>query len=67
MHYTDKADKRAELIASISASVADTLDELRLNESQASELIEDTLNATWRGAVYVGLKDYLRKLEICGE
>ncbi len=62
----DKAQNREELISSIVASVYDTLNELKLSPSEASELIEDTINQTWRGAVYVGLKDYLRKLESVG-
>jgi len=66
MTCKDIAHNRVELISAITVSVYDTLNELGLSQSEASQVIENTINSTWRGAVYTGLNDYMRKLELMG-
>ena len=66
MTCKDIAQNRDELISAITVSVYDTLNELGLSQSEASQVIENTINSTWRGAVYTGLNDYMRKLDLTG-
>lgn len=58
---------RHELLVSIEVSVFNALNELGLTNEDASELLENTNNSSWRSAVYAGLNDYMRKLDSTGE
>ena len=58
---------RHELLVSVEVSVFKALNELGLTKEDASELLENTNNSSWRSAVYAGLNDYMRKLESTGE
>ena len=66
MTCKDIAQNRDELITAITVSIYNTLNELGLSQSEASQVIENTINSTWRGAVYTGINDYMRKLELTG-
>ena len=61
------SDNRHELLASIAASVFNALDDLGLTKLEAKELIEYTPRSSWRGMVYAGLDDYIRKLDSVGD